>query len=257
MKTSVPKITLVRTALAIAILAGISAAAVNLVHVREKIVTLQASLHNQIVAREVAEAGWAQTKAELVRTTAALAETKGALNSARAENSKLTADLTAEKAAANSLKKQFAQTKQERDEAQVELARFAGVTPEQILTIARDMAKLREELIAEQSKNRILASQVAALTSDLPPEQAVPLPAGLRTSVGVTDPKWQFVVLNAGTDQGVLKHGELLISRNGKLVGKARVSRVEKDRSVANLLPGWELGDVMEGDVAIPALPRS
>ncbi len=259
MKTSVPRITLFRTVLVIAILAGLSSTGVNLLHLRQKIVTLQVSLRSQTVARQAADAGWAQTRSELARTAVSLAETKGALNAANVENNNLTAALATEKEGAERLKKQLAQTREEREEARVELTRFqrGGLTPEQIMTIARDMAKLREELIAEQNKNKVLTAQVAALTPDLPSDQAVPLPAGLRTKVSVTDPKWQFVVLDAGQDQGVLKHGELLISRNGKLVGKVRVSRVEKDRCVANIVTGWEFGDVMEGDVALPALPSS
>ena len=47
------------------------------------------------------------------------------------------------------------------------------------------------------------------------------------------------------------------MSRAGRLVAKARVSRVQHDRCIANLLPGWELADLAEGDVAIPGFPRS
>jgi len=73
----------------------------------------------------------------------------------------------------------------------------------------------------------------------------------------VTDPKWNFVVLNIGEDQGVLERGELLVNRDGKLVAKVIVRSVQKDRSIANVMPGWELGEVMEGDQVIPAHPAS
>ena len=61
----------------------------------------------------------------------------------------------------------------------------------------------------------------------------------------------------AGEDQGVLERGELLVNRNGKLVAKVVVRSVQKDRCIANVLPGWELGEVMEGDQVIPAHPAS
>ena len=64
-------------------------------------------------------------------------------------------------------------------------------------------------------------------------------------------------MLNVGEDNGVLKYGELLVNRNGRLVAKVRVSNVEKDRSVANVVPGWQLGELMEGDLVIPAHPAS
>ncbi len=71
------------------------------------------------------------------------------------------------------------------------------------------------------------------------------------------DPKWDFVILDIGEDQGVIPDGELLVSRQGKLVAKIVVSRVQKDRCVANLVPGWKLGDMIEGDEVSPAHPAS
>ena len=85
----------------------------------------------------------------------------------------------------------------------------------------------------------------------------VTLPASLKGKVLVADPKWNFVVLNVGEDQGVLERGELLVNRDGKLVAKVVVRSVQKDRSIANVMPGWELGEVMEGDQVIPAHPAS
>jgi hypothetical protein len=89
------------------------------------------------------------------------------------------------------------------------------------------------------------------------PEKPVFLPASLKGKVLVADPKWNFVVLDIGGEQGVLEYGELLVNRNGRLVAKVVVRSVQKDRSIANVLPGWELGEVMEGDMVIPAHPAS
>lgn len=83
------------------------------------------------------------------------------------------------------------------------------------------------------------------------------LPAGLKGEIMAVDPKWDFVVVNVGENQGVLQNGELLVSRDGKLVAKVIVRSVQKDRSIANLVPGWKLGDVFEGDEVIPAHPAS
>ena len=74
------------------------------------------------------------------------------------------------------------------------------------------------------------------------------LPADLKGKILVVDPKWDFVVLDIGEDQGVIPDGELLVSRDGKLVAKVVVRSVEKDRCIANIIPGWKLGDVIEGD---------
>jgi hypothetical protein len=83
------------------------------------------------------------------------------------------------------------------------------------------------------------------------------LRADLRGKILVVDPRWDFVVLNIGQDQGVLENGELLVSREGRLVAKVIVRTVEKDRCIANVLPGWKLGEVIEGDEVCPAHPAS
>ena len=85
----------------------------------------------------------------------------------------------------------------------------------------------------------------------------VSLRADLRGRILVVDPKWDFVVLNIGEDQGVLEDGELLVSRDGKLVAKVIVRSVEKNRCIANIMPGWKLGEVIEGDEVTPAHPAS
>jgi len=39
-----------------------------------------------------------------------------------------------------------------------------------------------------------------------------------------------------------------MISRGSKLVAKAKLTRVEANRSIANVLPEWDLAQVQEGD---------
>jgi hypothetical protein len=41
------------------------------------------------------------------------------------------------------------------------------------------------------------------------------------------------------------------------LVAKVIIREVQKDRCIANLMPGWKLADVSEGDQVIPAHPES
>jgi len=110
-------------------------------------------------------------------------------------------------------------------------------------------------------ENKTLGRRLQSTQNELAvyktPDYQVPLPPSLRGKVLVTDPKWNFVIINVGQDQGVLEHGELLVNRNGKLVAKVKVRSVQKDRSIANVLPGWQLGEVLEGDQVIPAHPAS
>jgi len=49
----------------------------------------------------------------------------------------------------------------------------------------------------------------------------------------------------------MLLHGQMLVSRDGKLLAKVKIVNVEDNRSIANVLPGWELEDIMEGDTVL------
>jgi hypothetical protein len=71
----------------------------------------------------------------------------------------------------------------------------------------------------------------------------------------VVDPKWNFVIVNVGEEQQMVNNAELLVSRDGKLVGKIIVRSVQKDHCIANLIPGWQFGEVLEGDSITPAHP--
>ena len=74
------------------------------------------------------------------------------------------------------------------------------------------------------------------------------MPAGLKGTVLAVDPKYNFVVLDIGEDKGALERGEMLVNHSGRLVAKVRISSVEKNRCIANIMPGWGNADVMEGD---------
>ena len=74
------------------------------------------------------------------------------------------------------------------------------------------------------------------------------LPAGTKGNVLAVDPKWNFVVLDLGSDKQMLEGGVLMVHRNSQLVGKVRISEVMANRCVATVVPGWKLGDIEEGD---------
>jgi hypothetical protein len=143
----------------------------------------------------------------------------------------------------------------------LEAYRLTGLDPKQIVDIKNSFNGLQANLAEDKILIGSLQKKVQKLGNELAVYQTegyqVPLPATLKGKVLVMDPKWNFVVLNVGEDQGVLEQGELLVNRNGRLVAKVKVRSVQKDRSVANIMPGWQLGEVLEGDLVIPAHPAS
>jgi hypothetical protein len=254
---------LIRICLFIAIAAALGVGALNFTKVKEKITTLQTDLKTQTDARASAESQLRDTKKELDKTAADLKTTKANLETTTAEKEKAVAEANAQTTRANKLTEDLNKTRTERDTAQAELAAYhvTGYSPEQIVSMGKQFKGLQDSLAGTQEENKLLGQKIVKLDNRLlqyeHPELDVPLPATIKGKVLVCDPKWNFVVLNAGAEQGMLERGELLVNRDGKLVAKVRVTVVEKDRSIANVLPGWQLGEVMEGDLVIPAHPES
>lgn len=254
---------LIRISLIVAIIAGLATGALNFFKVKEKITLLQADLAEQTAGRQKAEAELASTRQELEKTSADLKQTKETLETTTAERDQAVAEAERRVKEAQQLTEDLKKVTGERDVAQEELAAFraTGWTPKQIVEANTRIRNLITSLEGTQAENKVLGTKIVNLQNELDryrnPEKPVFLPAALRGKVLVTDPKWNFVVLDIGENQGVLQYGEMLVNRNGKLVGKVVVSNVQKDRSIANMVPGWELGEVMEGDTVIPAHPAS
>jgi cell shape-determining protein MreC len=254
---------LIRICLIVALLAGLAVGGLNFVKVKEKITTLQTDLDREAKAHKEFEGKFTVTKKNLDKTTAELNTTKSNLEAATTAKEKAEADMLAQIKRADKLNEDLTKTREERDAAQADLAAYkaTGRTPQQILGMNQDLKNLQENLATANTENKIFMQKIKKLETELAvykdPTFFVVLPAGLKGKVLVADPKWNFVVLNVGEDQGILERGELLVNRNGKLVAKVVVRSVQKDRCIANVVPGWELGEVMEGDQVIPAHPAS
>jgi hypothetical protein len=254
---------LLRISLLLAIIASLAVGALNFTMVKDKITTLHTNWETEKAGRAAAETDRDKTKKELVKTSAELKSTKDTLETTTNErNSAVKAADDATKKATK-LAEDLGKRTKERDDAQAELAAYTatGVKPEQIIAFNKEFKNLQATLDGTRAENTTLGQTIKRLKNELEvyktAEYVVPLPPTLRGKVLVSDPKWNFVIINVGEDQGVLEHGELLINRDGKLVAKVKVRTVQKDRSIANVLPGWQLSEVLEGDQVIPANPAS
>jgi cell shape-determining protein MreC len=254
---------LIRISLILAILAGLAVGILNFTQVKEKITTLQVNLKNETDAKVKALTELAATKKELDKTTAELKQTKTTLEATTKERDDARQLATDATKRADKLNEDLTKTRTERDDAQREVSayRASGLNPEQALNAAKQIKGLQDSLAGSQEENTLLGKRIKKLDSELAfirgPIHDIELPATIRGKVLATDPKWRFVVINVGEDQGIVEHGELLVNRDGKLVAKVVVSSVQKDRCVANIMSGWQLGEVFEGDVVTPAHPKS
>ena len=254
---------LLRISLIVAILAGLGAGVVSYLEISDKIPALQKQRDDERQAKVNEIAAHGKTKTELKKTQGELAQTQDELKQTQGERDQAIARADSQEKRADQLADKLAMTTKERDDAQNEVAsyRASGMTPEQVITLTKNLKDARTEIEVITGEKVVLLRTITRLTNELAkyigPDNVVKLRADLHGKILVVDPKWDFVVLNIGEDQGVIPEGELLVSRSGKLVAKVIVRTVQKDRSIANLVPGWKLGELIEGDDVCPAHPAS
>jgi len=250
---------MLRICLIIALVTGIAVVAMNFVLVADKINTIRTDRDQQKQQKEKALADLGTARKDLQATKTKLTETETTLAATKKDRDAAVARADSESKRATDLADKLTKTTQERDDAQANLAAYVntGFKPEQVAALGKQLKGLQDEVDVLNTEKKILSREKTRLFNELAllrdPVFHVPLPPDLKGKVLVADPKWDFVVLNVGADQGVAEQGELLVSRDGKLVAKLRIETVEKSRCIANVMPGWKLGDVMEGDQVFPA----
>ena len=253
----------IRISLIVAVAAALFVGGWNIVKVRGEITTLISQRDDERGKKQQALSDFSKAKTELTKSQDALKQATQEMADAKSEREKAVATAAMQIKRADELSDKLTKTTQERDQAQTELAAYkaTGITPDQVGKLSRALKESQEavEIVNEEKLvlQRALTRLQARLAKYEGPDPTIRLRADLRGKILVVDPKWDFVVLNIGQDQGVLENGELLVSREGKLVAKIVVRSGEKNRCIANVVPGWKLGEVIEGDEGSPAHPAS
>ena len=245
---------LTRISLIVALIAGLAVGGLNFFRVKTIITDLRTNLANETHAKEEAQRNLASTKRELDKTAADLKQTQDTLATTTTERDTAVKTAAAATAKATQLSEELDNTKKTLGDTQAELASFkaAGMTADQVLAMSKTLKQSQDALAEAQvvikTKQRQNEKLQARLDKYEGEDHTVYLPPSLKGQVTASDPKWEFVVVNVGEDQGVQQEGELLVNRNGKLVAKVIVTTVQKNQSIANVMPGWKIEDVMEGD---------
>ena len=244
---------LIRITLIVAIIAGLAAGALNFLQIKEKITTT-INQRDQNAKDRDKEAGEKRAAQKLAKETqATLDQTKTELASTKDERDKAQAEAADQSKKAAMLADTLKKTQTDRDIAQTELAAWralgiplgnikATLASLRTVTDERDaMAEERKILLASNQKYKDKLDEI------LNPEHAPEMP-GVKGKVLVADPKYDFVVLDVGQVQGAREAGQLLVHRDGKMIAKVKIKSLQQNRCIANVMPGWKISDVMEGD---------
>ena len=114
------------------------------------------------------------------------------------------------------------------------------------------LADLRNQLDSAEKEKAFLSEKLQDMheRADQPKQErkrretvreSAPRRTGLRGTVLAVNQAYNFVVLNLGTRHGVESNAELLVLRDGALIGKIRISSVE---------PATAIGDIITNSLA-------
>lgn len=247
---------LTRIFLVVTIVAGLGAIYAG-VQLKGKKAELQTSLEKQTAdtnaAQQRATAEEQAKQAALVKIqaqTKEIAEVKEAADKTRS-------DLESVKTKAATAEQKLQSVQQDLSAKQAEIEKYAkalppGMTIDQVKDKLQDLQTQFTTL--DQEKN-ILRDQLTKLDGEKKKleEQAVrrrdgKMPAGLTGHIMAVNPDWNFVVLDIGANDGVVENVPMIIYRDGKLVGKIKITSVEPSIAIADILTEWQQAPPQEGD---------
>lgn len=243
-----------RISLILAVLAGLGVIGVSQFVLRPQIEQIITTRDDNKKGWDDAESRFRKKSKELSETQTRLTSTEKTLEETKTQLGAMTAKAESQEKRANGLDQTLAQTRQTLKTAQDKLEQWrqTALEPDQVKALIASEKKLQGDKAALIDENAVLAKTVAQKQAELDTFRGKSddpfVPREVRGKVTVVDPKWDFVVLDVGSGKGIPEKGVLLVSRNGELVAKVRVMSVEDQRSIANVMPGWKLKDIMEGD---------
>ncbi len=218
---------ILRICLILAILAGLGAGGVAYYEFSTQIPQLALQRDTEKNDKNTALTELANTNRALVKTRADLAQTQSELADTKSERDKALALADAQSKRADDLQTKLTKANGDLQEAQDALASYkaSGLSPDEVVKLDRNLKDAQAQIAAINAEkvvlNRSLTATKARLAKYEDPEYPyVKLPASLRGNVTAVDPKWDFVVLNIGDVEGAVQDGEMLVSRDGKLVAK-------------------------------------
>ena len=204
---------------------------------------------------ELAEAEAAEKEAKRLMTNAQAEAEDANTKLTRAESDLKDQRLRADGHEANANKLQTELVDARKFSESWRLFQQANGTQAQIRQKLATFAEVNNQRANFLAENVILLSQIEKIGVELSrytgTSVKVTLPQNFHGTVTAVDAQFDFVVLDIGESQGVREHGELLVSRGEKLIGKLRILDVKQDHSIANILPNWKQDEIQTGDLVI------
>lgn len=201
--------------------------------------TAEASKAKEDLAKAAADL---KTSTEnLAAVTAQKDEATAKLSSTETALAKATADLTAANSKVAEHEAKIAALdadNKQKDEKikQLEIAPDAGSSSgqdTQLLARVQELETVNAKLQSDLEGSR---SQLEDLRKEKLARQELRMRNNLEGRVLAVNQAWNFVVLNLGEKNGVVGNAEMLVKRGNQLIGKVRITTVDPNSSIADIV---------------------
>lgn len=200
-----------------------------------------------------------QAISDLEANKTLLETTKSDLDSAKSQASKLTRDTAEAVKKAEDAKAELDKKVGELDVAQKQYTALKdslkGEDPAELLT-RLDAQKTKLDTLEESKKkleetSATLTKKVDELTQLVTYKNTHGAPDTLSARIVAVNRPWSFVVLDVGKNDKLVENVELTVYRGDTYVGKIRTVSVDENTAVADIMPGWDKGEIQVGDQVI------
>lgn len=202
------------------------------------------------------ESALKKAQTDLKAKDTALADKDTALSAANSKAESLQASVSAAEKKASDLSASVSDAKAKVAEAEAKVQKIndalGGKNPAEIKAEA---LKAQEELNAVRAEQRVLQDQLQSANTEVQrvtqllrnADKGTPIP-GVSGKIETVNRTWNFVVLNVGDKDNVVRNAVLIVYRGNDYIGKVRVVSTEAHTAVADILPEWAKGDIQAGD---------
>lgn len=121
----------------------------------------------------------------------------------------------------------------------------------QIDDLNNQLVASEDELRDAQDKIVTLEQTIGQLELELGYGKTKALPKGLTGRILFVNKDWNFVVIDLGSDDGIVPNAEMLIHRKDTLIGKITISGISRNMAIAELQADWAQANVKEGDFVV------
>ena len=198
-----------RIALVIALVAGLASVGVNYTQVKEKIEALQSDLSQTKDTLSSTQRDLSSTRNTLRETQDELKDTTASLVDTRALLDETANRLSESEKLAQQKMADLERTERSLTDANSKLSRWnaLGLEPEGVRQMQADLREAVANNNALLDENSLLNRRIVRIQSDLDRYtkgvQMVMLPEELKGKVTAVDPKWDFVILDIGSENEV------------------------------------------------------